>query len=157
MKLTNPLDHPALNQLRLGMDAALVSVEKGWAPRLLNAEKVRLLGRTPSPAQLPQATGGSAPTKSVPKARPPTEYLREKGSKILNPLEPVGGEVDWSQDLPVARPSPAPTVTQAQRATQTPAIPPAPTVAVVVQAPTDSQAARKRRNQDALNRLKDLS
>jgi len=27
MKLPNLLDHPALNQLRLGMDAALVSIE----------------------------------------------------------------------------------------------------------------------------------
>ncbi|NBV89009.1 MAG: hypothetical protein EBR88_05790, partial [Betaproteobacteria bacterium] len=65
MKLTNPLDHPALNQLRLGMDAALVSVEKGWSPRLLNPEKVRLLGRAPTLPQMPQATGGQAPTKAA--------------------------------------------------------------------------------------------
>lgn len=160
MKLTNPLDHPALNQLRLGMDAALVSVEKGWSPRLLNPEKVRLLGRAPTLPQMPQATGGQAPTKAAPKARPPTEYLREKGSKVLNPMEPVKGEVDWGQGSGQVRPPQPAVATKPQvAAPASPPAPPAPhapSAAAPASAPAETPAARKRRNQDALNRLKDL-
>jgi len=159
MKLPNLLDHPALNQLRLGMDAALVSIEKGWSPRLLNPEAIRRMGRPPTPPQMPTALGGQPPAQTKPKARPPTEYLREKGSKVLNPLEPVRGEVDWSSRGSTGR-TPAPTAPAAQSASSAGAPPagaskpqPRPE-SPSTEAPTSKQ--RKRRNQDALDRLKGL-
>ncbi|MEY2775929.1 MAG: hypothetical protein RLY30_27 [Pseudomonadota bacterium] len=168
MKLPNLLDHAALNQLRLGMDAPLVTVEKGWAPRLLNAEAIRRLGRAPTPAQMPTALSGQPPSQTKPKVRPPTEYLREKGSKILNPMEPVKGEVDWSSrtaaasaPAPAPTPVPTPASASASASASAPAPAPAASVAPAPEPNTQDQAAtnstqRRRRNQDALNRLKGL-
>ena len=171
MKLPNLLDHPALNQLRLGMDAALVSIEKGWSPRLLNPEAIRRMGRPPTPPQMPTALGGQPPAQTKPKARPPTEYLREKGSKVLNPLEPVRGEVDWSSRGSTGR-TPAPTAPAAQPSSAAPTAPAAQSASSAgappagaskpqprpespsTEAPPSKQ--RKRRNQDALDRLKGL-
>jgi hypothetical protein len=136
VKLTNFLDHPALNQLRLSMGAdSLAAPPRGWSPRLLDAEAVMRLGQ-PEPAPLLQADAeAGAPSARKIKAPPavPVHYSRDRASsKILNPVGLPKGAV--AADLPDPEPeSPAEPLPQ-----------------------PIGQESRRRRNKDALQRLRNL-
>lgn len=102
MKLSNFLDHPGLNQLRLSMGAdSLAAPPRGWTPRLLDAESVMRLGQPdpvpPAEAGLGQGAPSARRMKTAPKV--PVHYSRDRtSSKILNPIGlPKGALAD---DLP---------------------------------------------------------
>lgn len=179
MKLSNFLDHPGLNQLRLSMGAdSLAAPPRGWTPRLLDAESVMRLGQ-PDPVPPAEAgLGSGAPSarrmKTAPKV--PVHYSRDRtSSKILNPIGlPKGALAD---DLPEpeaqaqpAMPSPPPARAaeppQQVVATTAP-VAPAPThqgLSETVERPAKASQPvepqqherRRRRNQAALEKLRGL-
>ncbi|MEN9765963.1 MAG: hypothetical protein RL397_1918 [Pseudomonadota bacterium] len=169
MKLTNFLDHPALNQLRLAMgaDKSLSAPPVGWHPRLLDAEEVMRLGQ-PSPAEAP--AGGDIPAPSAERIKAPravpVRYSRDReSSKILNPIGlPKGAiAVDVIDSGPLR--SPDPQILRRSPHEQIPAPPPPaetrPNAAyggVVGEAwkPSDPHEGRRRRNQSALAALRKL-
>ncbi|MBM3374720.1 MAG: hypothetical protein FJY35_01345 [Betaproteobacteria bacterium] len=179
MKLSNFLDHPGLNQLRLSMGAdSLAAPPRGWTPRLLDAESVMRLGQ-PDPAPPTQAgVGAGAPSarrmKTAPKV--PVHYSRDRtSSKILNPIGlPKGALADDLPDLeaqdqsaaPSAPTDQVPTPPQQAIAMSAPAAPPSthkgqpetaePTAKASQPAERQQHERRRRRNQDALNRLRSL-
>jgi hypothetical protein len=117
MKLSNFLDHPALNQLRLSMGAdSLAAPPRGWTPRLLDAESVMRLGQ---PEPLPPSDGAIGPgapsarkMKSAPKV--PVHYSRDStSSRILNPIGLPKGAIADDIPEPEAPPS-APSALPAQ-------------------------------------------
>lgn len=175
MKLTNLLDHPALNQLRLSMGAeSLVTAPVGWQPRLLDAETVMRLGQ-PSPAA-PIPTGvlpaPSAQRVAGPRAVP-VRYSRDReSSKILNPIGlPKGAVAVDMMDNDLHHPPPPRTLGPPPQAT----IPMVPTTHAQAPSehlahasgaaeetlgerpkPADPHAGRRRKNQSALAALRKL-
>lgn len=141
MKLTNLLEHPALNQLRLSMGAeSLAAPPRGWSPRLLDAEALMRLGQPdPAPAVLPGATNAPAAKRIKSPNAVPVHYSRDRtSSKILNPIGLPPGAV--AADLPD---TPEP---------QKPPEPLEPPKTAVEQA-----SPRRRRNQAALEKLRGFS
>lgn len=174
MKLTNLLDHPALNQLRLSMGAdSLAAPPVGWQPRLLDAEEVMRLGQPSPSAAIPT---GEAPAPSAQRVKGPravpVRYSRDRASsKILNPIGlPKGAiAVDVMDSDPMGASAP-----QIMRALPHAHIPPAhipaqtppgPIAALTGGAeetsgeafnPSDPHAGRRRKNQSALAALRKL-
>ncbi|MFZ9733625.1 MAG: hypothetical protein ACO3WN_00245 [Burkholderiaceae bacterium] len=179
MKLSNFLDHPALNQLRLSMGAdSMAAPPRGWTPRLLDAEAVMRLGQPESVPPAETGVGPGAPSarrmKTAPKV--PVHYSRDRtSSKILNPIGlPKGALADDLPEPEVQAQPAAPSAPPARAAApphQAVALsPPAVTIPTPKEQPEaaerpakPSQPAepqqherRRRRNQDALNRLRSL-
>jgi hypothetical protein len=180
VKLSNFLDHPALNRLRLSMGAdSLAAPPRGWTPRLLDAESVMRLGQ---PEPLPPSDGAIGPgapsarrMKSAPKV--PVHYSRDStSSRILNPIGLPKGAI--ADDIPDPEaPPPAPSALPAQIATPpqqagSMRVPATPALAHRGQHETAQQSAqsaqpakpmepqqherRRRRNQAALEKLRGL-
>lgn len=159
MKLTNLLEHPGLNQLRLSMGAeSLAAPPRGWSPRLLDAEAVMRLGQPdPAPTALPSAT--SAPAAKRIKSPPavPVHYSRDRtSSKILNPIGLPPGAV--AADVPDVPDIPA--VTDTPNAPDLPSLPQSAPPSLAAQTPEPPNTAvkpaspRRRRNQAALEKLR---
>jgi hypothetical protein len=167
MKLTNLLDHPALNQLRLSMGAdSLAAPPVGWQPRLLDAEEVMRLGQPSPSAEVPvgEVPAPSAQPVKGPRAVP-VRYSRDReSSKILNPIGlPKGAiAVDVIDSGPMR--SPDPQIVRPPPHEQIPTPPPPaetrPSAAYggVGEAwkPSDPHEGRRRRNQSALAALRKL-
>lgn len=168
MKLTNLLDHPALNQLRLSMGAdSLATPPVGWQPRLLDAEDVMRLGQPSPSAEIPM---GEVPAPSAQRVKGPravpVRYSRDRASsKILNPIGlPKGAiAVDVMDSDPMRTPAPQIVRPPPQAHIPTPP-PPAETsprnmAAAAEEAftPSDPHQGRRRRNQSALAALRKLA
>jgi hypothetical protein len=142
MKLTNLLDHPALNQLRLSMGAdSLAAPPVGWQPRLLDAEEVMRLGQPSPSAALPNPIG-------LPKGAIAVDVMDS---------DPMGASAPQiMRALPHAHIPPAHIPAQT---------PPGPIAALTGGAeettgeafkPSDPHAGRRRKNQSALAALRKL-
>lgn len=167
MKLTNLLDHPALNQLRLSMGAeSLATPPVGWQPRLLDAEDVMRLGQPTPSAAIPM---GEVPAPSAQRVKGPravpVRYSRDRASsKILNPIGlPKGAIAVDVIDNDPHHPSPPPTLRPLpyeQIPTPSPA---AQTESHTMVGgageafkPSEPHEGRRRRNQSALAALRKL-
>lgn len=163
MKITNFLEHPALNQLRLSMGAESVAAPPvGWQPRLLDEEAVMRLGQ-PDPAipiPIGEDLAPSAHRLKTPRAVP-VRYSRDReSSKILNPIGLPKGAIatDIIEDDP-AHPtrqpsSPSPPQTLPTTPKRSP-----PMETQTASAPTqgmESHARRRRKNQSVLEALRRL-
>lgn len=167
MKLTNLLDHPALNQLRLSMGAeSLATPPVGWQPRLLDAEDVMRLGQPSPSAEIPM---GEVPAPSAQRVKGPravpVRYSRDRASsKILNPIGlPKGAIAVDVMDNDPHHPPPLPTV---RPSPQAPILTPSPAAETEPRTmvggtgdafkPSDPHEGRRRRNQSALEALRKL-
>ncbi|MEY3669865.1 MAG: hypothetical protein RL258_1260 [Pseudomonadota bacterium] len=177
MKLTNLLEHPALNQLRLSMGAdSLTAPPVGWQPRLLDAEEVMRLGQPDPSAATPlgEGTAPSAQRVKGPRAVP-VRYSRDRASsKILNPIGLPKGAIAVDvldsppmraatptivthapqPQLPITSPSAhSPAITEANAAQEAPSGRSAP---ADKSDSSDSRERRRHKNQSALAALRRL-